>query len=127
MALFQTSAAAAAAASERRAEYRNPVECPAKLHLTVAQHSGTLWDLSLTGARFQTDKPPMIGMTALLQWSSHEAFCKVMWATGEMCGLAFDRPLKPWLVDETVYEEAVRSGPIAAVTNIPLGQRRSRI
>ena len=87
---------------------------------------GTLWDLSITGARFHTANPPPVGMTALLQWQTHEAFCKVIWATGDTCGLVFDRPLKRSQVDETVQDEAARNGPVAAVTNIPLGQKRRR-
>lgn len=110
---------------ERRAAPRTRLECPAKLHLTVGIRVGTLLDLSSGGARFHSDNPPPEGMTALLQWQSHEAFCKVVWATADMCGLAFDRPLSRALVEGSAEEDA-RRGPAASVGNIPLGQRRSR-
>lgn len=104
---------------------RSRVECPAQLHLTIGMRQGMLWDLSETGARLHTPEPPRAGTTALLKWNGHEAFCKVMWATEDMCGLAFDRPLKPGMLDGTVQDNPP-AGPVAAVTNIPLGQKRSR-
>ena len=116
----------AVAPVERRGAVRSRLECPAQLHLTVGLRAGTLWDLSTTGARFETEHPPLTGMTELLKWQAHEAFCKVMWASADSCGLAFDRPLSPAQVDQSVEEEAKRAGPIAEVGNIPLGQRRSR-
>ena len=113
------------ASTERRGDQRARLECPARLHLTVGIRTGVLWDLSSTGARFHTDNPPPAGMTALLQWQSHEAFCKVVWATADMCGVTFDRPLSRALVEGSV-EEAARRGPAASVSNIPLGRRRSQ-
>jgi hypothetical protein len=119
-------AAAATHPADRRGAARSRLECAALLQLTVGNRSGMLWDLSTGGARFQTDNPPPVGMTALLKWHSHEAFCQVVWKTADACGIAFHRPLSPSLVDNTVQEEEARSGPVAAVGNIPLGQKRSR-
>ena len=113
--------------AERRGAIRNPVECPAQLHLTVGIRPGMVADLSTSGARFQTDNPPPTGMTALLKWQDYEAFCKVVWSRDGMCGVQFDRPLSPAMLDGTLQEDARRNGPIAAVGNIPLGQRRSRL
>lgn len=101
------------------------VECPAELHLIGSIRAGKLSDLSVTGARFQTGEPPQAGLSGMLKWQTHEAFCKVVWSVGELCGLAFDRPLKRALIDRTLEHEA-RTAPVAAVGNIPLGQKRSR-
>jgi hypothetical protein len=119
--------AVAAVPVERRGSERSPIGCPAQLHLTIGIRVGSLWDLSETGARFQSEHPPRVGMEALIKWQSHEAFCKIVWVTGDMCGLAFDRPLSRMMLDESLKEEARRTGPVAAVSNIPLGQKRSRI
>jgi hypothetical protein len=120
------NAGLATAPDERRGAVRNAVECPAQLHLTVGIRPGTVADLSTSGARFHTESPPPVGMTALLKWQDHEAFCKVVWSRDGMCGVQFDRPLSPAMLDETLQEDARRNGPVAAVRNIPLGQRRSR-
>src|SRR3569623_3558780 len=119
-------AAVATVPAERRGAERSRRERPAQLHLTVGIRLGTLWDLSTAGARFETDNPPPVGMTAFLKWQDHEAFCKIVRATSDSCGLMFDRPLSSALVDDSVEEEIKRCGPIAAVGNIPLGQKRSR-
>jgi hypothetical protein len=119
-------AAVATVPAERRGAERSRLECPAQLHLTVGIRLGSLWDLSTTGARFETDNPPPVGMTALLKWQDYEAFCKIVRVTPDSCGLMFDRPLSSALVDDSVEEEIKRRGPIAAVGNIPLGQKRSR-
>ena len=111
---------------ERRLTERSPVECRAQLHLTIGIRVGVLLDLSESGARIQTDSPPRVGTTALLKWETHEAFCKVMWAKDDMCGVAFDRPLKQTMLLETLQQNSRPAGPIAAVGNIPLGQKRSR-
>jgi hypothetical protein len=84
-----------------------------------------LSELSITGARFQTAEPPQAGLSGMLRWHTHEAFCRVVWSTGGVCGLAFDRPLKRHLLDDTLEHDA-RTGPVAAVGKIPLGQKRSR-
>ena len=120
------AAAVAPLPADRRNAPRALLECQAILQLTVGIRVGNLWDLSTGGARFQTDNPPPVGMTALLKWHSHEAFCQVVWQTADACGIAFHKPLSPALVDNTVEEEVRRNGPIAAVSNIPLGQKRSR-
>src|SRR5689334_18190986 len=120
------AAAVAPVPLDRRNAQRSRLECQAILQLTVGTRMGNLWDLSTGGARFQTDNPPPVGMTALLKWHSHEAFCQVVWKTEDSCGIAFHKPLSPAMVDNSVQEEAARSGPVAAVSNIPLGQKRSR-
>jgi hypothetical protein len=124
--MVQVNWGLAVAPADRRAANRTRIECPANLHLTIGVRQGMLWDLSTTGARIHTDNPPRTGTTALLKWQTHEAFCKVVWTTENQCGVQFDRPIARTLVDETVEEVEQPSGPVAAVGNIPLGQKRSR-
>lgn len=116
----------AAVPAERRDSERTRTECPAQLHLTTGACFGSLWDLSETGARVQIKQPPRAGTEALLKWQSHEALCRVVWARDDMCGVVFFRPLSRTMLDETLREERKPSGPTAEVTNIPLGQKRSR-
>lgn len=109
--------------ADRRAAARSRVAEDAHLQTPGGDWRGTLWDLSETGARLQVANPPGAGATALLRWAGHECFCRVAWATGDMCGLAFDRPLARTLVRDAV---ARHDGPRPTLGNIPLGQKRSR-
>jgi hypothetical protein len=124
--MLTRNAAVAPESAERRLADRTQVGCPAQLHLTTGIRVGTLWDLSQTGARVHTAEPPRPGTTALLKWQANEAFCKVVWSRDDMCGIAFDRPLKDGMVSETLREQIHRAGPVASVGKIPLGQKRSR-
>jgi hypothetical protein len=115
---------------DRREVERNPIECQAQLHLTTGIRFGSLRDLSPKGARVVLGNPPRIGTDALLKWQSHEAFCKVIWADDEACGLAFDRMLSREMLDDSLspsQDTAKPNGPVAAVSSIPLGRRRSRL
>ena len=115
--------------AERRGAARSRIDCPVRLHLMVGVRAGSLWDLSETGARIQLDQPPKVGAEALLKWQTYEAFCRVVWVTDDMCGIAFDRPLSSAMLDESLRQEEEErrpSGPVATVGNIPVGQKRSR-
>jgi len=116
----------AAVPTERRDSERTRTECPAQLHLTSGSRFGSLWDLSESGARVQVKNPPRPGTEALLKWQSHEALCRVVWAHDDMCGVVFFRPLPRTMLDETLRDAPKPIGPTATVTNIPLGQKRSR-
>jgi hypothetical protein len=119
--------ATAAVPVERRESERARTQCPAQLHLTTGVRFGQLWDLSETGARVELEDPPRRGTEALLKWQSHEALGRVVWAQDDMCGVMFFKPLPRTMLDETLREEARPVGPAASVTNIPLGQKRSRL
>jgi hypothetical protein len=43
-----------------------------------------------------------------------------------MCGLQFDKAIPPTRVLEVLQYREEFSGPVAEVSNIPLGQRRNR-
>jgi hypothetical protein len=124
MALFNSGVAVVPA--ERRGALRYRLDCPAQLHLTSGVRHGVLLDMSETGARVQTAEPPQPGISLLLKWQSHEVFCRVIWTSGDTCGVLFDRPLSAAMLDGTIELAAKPPGPIAAVGKIPLGQKRSR-
>ena len=113
--------------AERRTSTRTRVSCPVQLQLPSGQRIGCMWDLSEQGARVQMDNPPRAGASVLLEWLCHDALCKVIWATDDMCGLQFDKPIPPTRVLEVMQHREEFSGPVAEVSNIPLGQKRSRL
>jgi hypothetical protein len=110
---------------ERRAARRLRVGCRATLRTLTGDISGHLWDLSETGARIQIAHPPAAGATALLKWEADEAECSVVWATGGMCGVAFQRRIDDAVVVATAGLTRLIEEPIAALHNIPLGRKRS--
>jgi len=112
---------------ERRAAGRARTDCPARLQTPGGDWRGRLWDLSETGARIQADNPPAQGAIALLTWSGNEVFGRVVWASEDMCGLIFERPVPRSVVAETLGEPPVENTPAASVSNIPVGKRRSRL
>ena len=57
----------------------------------------------------------------------YDAMCKVVWATEDMCGLMFEKPISPARVLEVQQYREEFSGPVAEVSNIPLGHKRSRV
>jgi hypothetical protein len=109
---------------ERRSAPRTPVTCPARLRTCFGDRVGVLSDLSISGARFQSEDPPKEGTTALLEWDGHDAICRVVWSRGSMCGILFERPI-PRHVVERCAPSAVPAEPPAEVARIPHGRRSS--
>ena len=107
MKLFARSKAVEA--PERRAGPRTRVDCLATMLMPSGNRPGRLFDISTHGARFITDDPPARGVAAILDWTMHEAYCRVTWVKPGMCGVEFDRPLSPRVVEELVA--AYPSGP----------------
>ena len=107
---------------ERRANPRTEVHCAARLRTSFGEREGTLSDLSISGARFHTANPPKEGSTALLEWETHDAMCRIVWARNDVCGVLFDRPIPRHVVDKCAPTIASAEPP-AEVHKIPLGQR----
>lgn len=84
-------------------------------------------DLSERGARIQVDNPPRAGASVILEWMCYDAICKVVWATEDACGLIFEKEISPTRVLEVQQHREEFSGPVAEVSNIPLGQKRNRL
>ena len=112
--------------TERRIATRSRVSCPVQLQLPSGQRIGCMVDLSERGARVQVDNPPAVGASVLLEWTCYDAMCKVIWATEDTCGLMFEKAISMARVIELEQYREEFSGPVAEVSNIPLGRRRSR-
>lgn len=69
--------------------------------------------------------PPQAGATAFLEWEDQEVACSVVWATQDMCGVAFERAIEDAVVVATAKLARIIEEPIAALHNIPLGKKRS--
>lgn len=110
---------------ERRASRRVRVTCDASLLTMTTQTAGSLTDISEAGARFEAGDSPGAGATALLRWGGHEAVCTIVWSEGGACGLSFSRPLTADVVAQTAAMDRVIDLPIASVSNITQGRRRS--
>ena len=113
--------------ADRRTSVRYRVSCPVQLQLPSGQRIGCMCDLSETGARVQMDNPPRAGTSAVLEWLCYDATCKVIWVTEDMCGLQFEKMIAPTRVLEVLQYREEFDGPVAEVSNIPLGQRRARL
>lgn len=87
-------------AAEQRVKPRTRVDCLATLAMPSGDRPGRLFDISTDGARFVTDAPPAKGVSAILDWQMHEAYCHVIWTKPGMCGVQFDRPIPQKVVDD---------------------------
>ncbi len=94
---------------ERRSSPRTRVDCTAILVMPSGNADGRLFDISDTGARITTDKPPGNGVAAILEWPHGEAYCHIIWSKPGMCGVQFDRPLPASVLKATI--ESAPSGP----------------
>ena len=110
---------------ERRAARRSRVTCAASLQTLSEEYLGQLWDLSRTGARIKVDRPPDAGTAAILRWASEQAMCHVVWTDGDICGVAFERPIDDSVVAAAARMTGVIEQPIASISNIAVGRRRS--
>ena len=110
---------------ERRRSRRSRVTCPATLLTLAGEFEGELWDLSETGARLAAPDLPVRGTRAMLQWRDQKHACTVKWTDASMCGLEFEEPISEMVVSECARLLGTKEEPIAEVTNIPLGKRRS--
>ena len=84
-----------------------------------------MWDLSQTGARISLASAPEHGESALLKWGTEQVMCRVVWTEGDMCGVSFENPIDPAVVSATARLLGIVEHPTAAMSNIPVGRRRS--
>ena len=114
-------------ATDRRTTVRSRVNCPVQLQLPSGQRIGCMVDLSERGARIQVDSPPRAGGSVILEWLCYDAICQVVWSTEDSCGLLFEKEISPARVLEVQQHREEFSGPVAEVSNIPLGRKRNRL
>ena len=110
---------------ERRAARRTRATCAASVRTLTSESFGHLWDLSETGARVSLDNPPQAGESALLKWGPEKVMCSVVWTDRDMCGLSFDHPIDPAVVESSGRMIGIIEQPVAEVGNIPVGRKRS--
>ena len=110
---------------ERRRSRRSRVTCPATLVTLTGEFQGALWDLSETGARLEAPELPERGSRAMLKWRDQKHACTVVWTDASMCGLEFEEPIGGMVVSECTRLLGTKEEPIAELSNIPLGRRRS--
>jgi hypothetical protein len=110
---------------ERRRSRRSRVTCPATVFTLTGEFQGQLWDLSETGARLEAPELPARGSRAMLKWRDQKHACTVAWTDAPMCGLEFEEPIGGIVVSECARLLGTKEEPIAELTNIPLGRRRS--
>ena len=89
---------------ERRGGPRTRVDCLATMLMPSGNRTGRLFDISTTGARIVIDEPPPKGVSAILDWTTHDVYCLVIWTKPGMCGVEFDRPLPQGVIDALVNE-----------------------
>jgi hypothetical protein len=110
---------------ERRAARRTRATCPASLRTLTSEAVGHLWDLSETGARVSLPNPPAEGESAQLKWGTERVLCRVVWVDHDMCGLAFESPIDPAVVEASSGMLGIIEQPTAMIGNIPVGRKRS--
>ncbi len=101
-------------APERRGGPRTRVDCMANLLMPSGDRPGRLFDISASGARLATQVPPAAGCAGILDWSIHEAYCRVTWSKPGMCGIEFDKPLSPEALKETIEKAPAGSRALPA-------------
>ena len=96
---------------------------PAVLRLVTGEREGRVLHLTERSARVRLANPPAGGAPVLLCWRRREVSSRVVWSTGDMCELAFEKPIpRSELFDAP--GGAARPRPAAGLGNIPLGQKR---
>jgi hypothetical protein len=109
---------------ERRAVPRVAVDYPAQLRTSARQWLVQIVDISSLGAKLEMADPPRAGMQAMIRCEAHELFCKVVWASGNGCSVAFDRAASEELLALVGATAVVSSHIVANPDRIPLGQKR---
>ena len=110
---------------ERRGARRTRATCAASLRTLTSEHFGYLWDLSQTGARVSVPDPPAEGQNAMLKWAGEKAMCRIVWVDHDLCGLEFEAPIDPGVVESSTRMIGIVEQPTATVGNIPVGRSRS--
>jgi len=89
----------AAGMLNRRRSKRASVVLPASVVTMSAYQYLEVVDLSATGAKLRGPVIPTVSKPALFRLHDFEVLCKVVWASDEMCGVRFDEPLMPRVLD----------------------------
>ncbi len=95
--------------SGRRRRSRLRVRLAAQLATRSEAHQAILADISLDGARIQTEVPIVPGTEILIEWAGFEAFGDVVWCKDGQCGIVFEEPIaRPILLATRAVHDAAR-------------------
>lgn len=68
------------------------------------RHPALLSNISETGARLRAKAAPSRGTELFLQVGTLDVYARVVWKRGELCGLRFERAIRPWDVEQLRLE-----------------------
>lgn len=83
---------------------RSPVSMTASVVTMKAYHFPELADISATGAKLVGSPLPPKGATALLRAGALEILCRVVWANDDACGIKFEEPVSPRILQQIQTE-----------------------
>jgi hypothetical protein len=94
----------------RRANARLRLRLASRLVLLDGTQHCILTDLSAGGARIQPREPVRLGAEGMLMWAPGlESFGTIVWISARECGILFDEPLAPTILQATrLINEAER-------------------
>nr|WP_294170658.1 PilZ domain-containing protein [uncultured Sphingomonas sp.] len=78
----------------RRRAQRSPGDLPALVTTVARSQPVVVMNVSATGARLRGTDLPDAGGDLLLKIDSTEAFGTVQWKRADLCGVAFEQPLR---------------------------------
>jgi hypothetical protein len=92
----------------RRQAQRSPADLPALVTTVARAQPVVLMNVSATGARLRGGDLPDVGGDLMLKINKTEAFGIVQWKRQDLCGVAFDQPLRQPEVEQ-LRSEASRA------------------
>ena len=79
---------------------------PAQLVSLSTRHRAILINISSTGARVRADSPPKKGSEVFLVVQDLEIYGRIVWKSGELCGLRFETAVRAFDVEMLRREAA---------------------
>lgn len=90
----------------RRSE-RGPVLLSGSVVTISAYQFLDIVNISSTGAKLSGSRMPKAGVTALFRLQEFTVLCRVVWVTDKQCGVHFEEPLRPALLERFRREGSV--------------------
>lgn len=110
----------------RRSVSRIIANYPAIFQTVHERLNVTILDVSNKGAKLAVSKAIEAGLSARLFVDGRDIYCTVIWASGDQCGLQFEHPMPPEILDKVLEESTQEIIPVACPHFIPRGKKRSR-
>lgn len=83
----------------RRADDRIAAPLPAYVISLSTRHRALLANISATGARVRVEDPPKRGSEVFLMVNGLDLFGRIIWKSGEHCGIRFDDRVEPFALE----------------------------